>query len=204
MEEEGGGGGEDLWYLSCFVFFYIFETTNNFCSSKFTHQTQSNAIHWIGFRWVRIPNPIKHSQMDWVQLGLICSIELDWLGNQTHTKLGVNLQIDFDWVQFLNVQLTMPGIFLSTCTCLPNYFPKILVSFFFQHYMTVHAEKKNVCSKCGKGFGLPDACRRHELKCGQLFTCSCGCPYTTVEALLTHARRQMHKLPECYETKKER
>ncbi|KAL9975719.1 hypothetical protein ACROYT_G012911 [Oculina patagonica] len=71
-----------------------------------------------------------------------------------------------------------------------------------QHYMTVHAEKKNVCSKCGRGFGLPDACRRHELKCGQLFTCSCGCPYTTIEALLTHARRQMHKLPECYTNKK--
>ncbi|XP_068721216.1 ATM interactor-like [Montipora capricornis] len=73
-----------------------------------------------------------------------------------------------------------------------------------QHYMTVHAEKKNICSKCGKGFGLADACRRHELKCGQLFTCSCGCPYTTLEALLTHAKRKMHKFPECYKSKKER
>lgn len=72
-----------------------------------------------------------------------------------------------------------------------------------QHYMTVHAEKKNICSKCGKGFGLPDACHRHELKCGQLFACSCGCPYTTMEALLTHAQRQMHKVPECYKTKNE-
>lgn len=89
----------------------------------------------------------------------------------------------------------------------PNLFFQIInyqVLLFFQHYMTVHAEKKNVCSKCGKGFGLPDTCRRHELKCGQLFICSCGCPYTTVEALFTHAQRQMHKLPECYTTKKER
>ena len=77
-------------------------------------------------------------------------------------------------------------------------------SIFCQHYMTVHAEKKNICGKCGKGFGLPDACRRHELKCGQLFTCSCGCPYTTIEALLTHAGRKMHKVPECYKTTKER
>jgi len=82
-----------------------------------------------------------------------------------------------------------------------RHFPRM--SQLKQHYMTVHAEKKNVCSKCGKGFGLPDTCRRHELKCGQLFICSCGCPYTTVEALFTHARRQMHKLPECYTTKKE-
>ncbi|KAJ7337105.1 hypothetical protein OS493_009957 [Desmophyllum pertusum] len=82
-----------------------------------------------------------------------------------------------------------------------RHFPRM--SQLKQHYMTIHAEKKNVCSKCGKGFGLPDACRRHELKCGQLFTCSCGCPYTTREALLTHTRRQMHKLPECYTTNKE-
>ena len=69
-----------------------------------------------------------------------------------------------------------------------------------QHYMTVHAEKKHICTKCGKGFGLPDACRRHEKKCGEMFPCSCGCPYTTREALLTHAKRHGHILPEIHDT----
>ena len=36
--------------------------------------------------------------MDWVQYTLICCIEFDWFGNQTHTKFGVNPEIEFDWL----------------------------------------------------------------------------------------------------------
>ena len=58
--------------------------------------------------------------------------------------------------------------------------------------MTIHAEKKHKCNKCGRGFGMPDTCRRHESKCGKMFPCSCGCPFTTREAMLTHASRKNH------------
>lgn len=61
--------------------------------------------------------------------------------------------------------------------------------------MTVHAEKQHTCKKCSRGFGLLAACKRHEIKCGQVFHCGCGCPFTTREALLMHVRRKQHSLP---------
>ena len=107
------------------LMFFVFSrphTCNNLCSSEFTHRTQSNAIHWIPFDWGRLPNPIKHTLMDGVPFGLICSIEFDWFGNRTHRKFGVRfglicrtqsnsiygLSSTEYWVRFANVRLTMP------------------------------------------------------------------------------------------------
>ena len=37
------------------------------------------AIHyWIVFDWVRLLNQVEHNLMNWVQLGSICLITLDW------------------------------------------------------------------------------------------------------------------------------
>lgn len=67
--------------------------------------------------------------------------------------------------------------------------------------MTVHAEKKYACSTCGQKFGIQASCKRHEEKCGQTFLCSCGCPFTTIEALYMHAKRKNHEMPgKCQET----
>ncbi|XP_070576024.1 ATM interactor-like [Ptychodera flava] len=67
-----------------------------------------------------------------------------------------------------------------------------------QHYMKIHAEKKMFCSKCQKGFSTKTDHARHEKTCGTLFRCSCGCPYSTRSALLTHIKRQGqgHSLPQ--------
>ena len=47
------------------------------------NRTQSN---WISIELNRTQS------MDWVRLGSICSIEFDWFGNRTHTKLGVRFR----------------------------------------------------------------------------------------------------------------
>ncbi|EDO46394.1 predicted protein [Nematostella vectensis] len=65
-----------------------------------------------------------------------------------------------------------------------------------QHYMTIHADKKFTCTKCSRSFGMKDACERHEAKCGQIFHCTCTCPFSTREAMLMHAQRNQHDLPE--------
>lgn len=64
-----------------------------------------------------------------------------------------------------------------------------------QHFIKVHAEKKYPCSKCGKKFGAEWLSKHHESTCGTLWHCSCKAIYQNREALLTHARRQMHTLP---------
>ncbi|CAN7991863.1 unnamed protein product [Ixodes hexagonus] len=64
-----------------------------------------------------------------------------------------------------------------------------------QHYIKVHAEKKYACSKCGKKFGVEWLTKHHESTCGTSWHCQCGATYRNREALLTHARRQMHALP---------
>ncbi|XP_064610845.1 LOW QUALITY PROTEIN: uncharacterized protein LOC135475040 [Liolophura sinensis] len=73
-----------------------------------------------------------------------------------------------------------------------------------QHYGKLHAEKKFRCEKCGRGFGLERDKRRHEETCGFLLQCNtCQCPYSTVEAMLTHCRRKNHDPPEeCVSKKK--
>ncbi|XP_078688620.1 uncharacterized protein LOC144920348 [Branchiostoma floridae x Branchiostoma belcheri] len=65
-----------------------------------------------------------------------------------------------------------------------------------QHYARMHAEKKFHCTKCGFGFAFKKELERHEKTCGQIWHCSCGCPYTTMEALWTHAARKGHSLPD--------
>ena len=94
----------------------FFETTkHNLCPSRFTHQTQSNEIHWSAFDWVWLP---KANLMDCVRLDKICFIEFNWVRNLTPTKFSVwfgligelNWIQSTDWVWFPNVQLTMPGI----------------------------------------------------------------------------------------------
>ncbi|CAH1270260.1 ATMIN [Branchiostoma lanceolatum] len=65
-----------------------------------------------------------------------------------------------------------------------------------QHYARMHAEKKFHCAKCGFGFAFTRDLERHEKTCGQIWHCSCGCPYTTMEALWTHAARKGHSLPD--------
>eukprot|EP00058_Branchiostoma_floridae_P026956 XP_002612447.1 hypothetical protein BRAFLDRAFT_214396 [Branchiostoma floridae] len=65
-----------------------------------------------------------------------------------------------------------------------------------QHYARMHAEKKLHCTKCGFGFAFKKDLKRHEKTCGQIWHCSCGCPYTTMEALETHAARKGHSLPD--------
>ncbi|XP_048576819.1 ATM interactor isoform X2 [Nematostella vectensis] len=65
-----------------------------------------------------------------------------------------------------------------------------------RHYMTIHADKKFTCTKCSRSFGMKDACERHEAKCGQIFHCTCTCPFSTREAMLMHAQRNQHDLPE--------
>ncbi|KAJ8041804.1 ATM interactor [Holothuria leucospilota] len=62
------------------------------------------------------------------------------------------------------------------------------------HYTNQHAEKKFSCQKCGSRFGSAKYLEVHVNRCGQLFKCSCGAPYTTPEALYMHAKRQKHEL----------
>ncbi|KAK3603884.1 hypothetical protein CHS0354_042891 [Potamilus streckersoni] len=66
-----------------------------------------------------------------------------------------------------------------------------------QHYLKVHAEKRFACDKCGLKFGMERDRLRHQSHCGVLFHCgTCGCSYTTREALLTHCKRNNHQLCE--------
>jgi len=59
-----------------------------------------------------------------------------------------------------------------------------------RHYQTIHAEKKFKCRKCKKAFGLHWNLEQHQSTCQQLFYCSCGCYYTTLAAVRTHATRK--------------
>ncbi|XP_042897492.1 ATM interactor isoform X2 [Parasteatoda tepidariorum] len=68
--------------------------------------------------------------------------------------------------------------------------------FLNQHIAKVHAEKKFICEKCGKGFGLDWWRKHHEKTCGMEWLCDCGSKYTSRESLLTHARRSGHNLPD--------
>ncbi|XP_064625216.1 ATM interactor-like [Lineus longissimus] len=66
-----------------------------------------------------------------------------------------------------------------------------------QHFKVVHKEKKFICDFCGFKFGVESAMKRHKNTCGVIFKCgTCGCPYATREALLTHCKRKQHIVPE--------
>ncbi|XP_071958477.1 uncharacterized protein [Antedon mediterranea] len=68
-----------------------------------------------------------------------------------------------------------------------------------QHFFVCHGEKSFVCCKCGRGFGTATTQKRHETICGQIFHCSCQCPFKSKESLLMHAKRQGHIVPVQYQ-----
>ena len=59
----------------------------------------------------------------------------------------------------------------------------------------MHAEKKHKCSKCNNGYSTEWDLRRHTEDCGKTYRCTCGCPYASRAALLSHIYRTGHELP---------
>ncbi|XP_019751372.1 ATM interactor isoform X1 [Hippocampus comes] len=64
-----------------------------------------------------------------------------------------------------------------------------------QHFMKVHAEKKHKCSKCNNGYSTEWDLKRHAEDCGKTYQCTCGCPYASRAALLSHIFRTGHEIP---------
>ncbi|XP_040266143.1 ATM interactor [Bufo bufo] len=64
-----------------------------------------------------------------------------------------------------------------------------------QHFMKMHAEKKHKCDRCGNSYGTEWDLKRHIGYCGKTFKCTCGCPYTSRTALLSHTHRMGHEIP---------
>ncbi|XP_032891729.1 ATM interactor [Amblyraja radiata] len=64
-----------------------------------------------------------------------------------------------------------------------------------QHFMKIHAEKKHKCDKCNHSYGTEWDLKRHAEDCGRIFQCTCGCPYASRPALLSHIYRTGHEIP---------
>uniref|UniRef100_A0A6I8PMV6 ATM interactor n=1 Tax=Ornithorhynchus anatinus TaxID=9258 RepID=A0A6I8PMV6_ORNAN len=64
-----------------------------------------------------------------------------------------------------------------------------------QHFMKMHAEKKHKCTKCSNSYGTEWDLKRHAEDCGKTFQCTCGCPYASRTALLSHVYRTGHEIP---------
>ncbi|XP_043562519.1 ATM interactor [Chiloscyllium plagiosum] len=64
-----------------------------------------------------------------------------------------------------------------------------------QHFMKIHAEKKHKCDKCSNSYGTEWDLKRHAEDCGRIFQCTCGCPYASRPALLSHIYRTGHEIP---------
>ncbi|KAM7424000.1 hypothetical protein PAMA_000385 [Pampus argenteus] len=64
-----------------------------------------------------------------------------------------------------------------------------------QHFMKMHAEKKHKCSKCNNGYSTEWDLKRHIEDCGRTYQCTCGCPYASRAALLSHIYRTGHEIP---------
>ncbi|KAJ8249240.1 hypothetical protein GJAV_G00232680 [Gymnothorax javanicus] len=64
-----------------------------------------------------------------------------------------------------------------------------------QHFMKMHAEKKHKCDKCSNCYSTEWDLRRHAEDCGKTYCCTCGCPYASRAALLSHIYRTGHELP---------
>ncbi|NWI15084.1 ATMIN protein, partial [Crypturellus soui] len=64
-----------------------------------------------------------------------------------------------------------------------------------QHFMKMHAEKKHKCDKCSNSYGTEWYLKRHIEDCGKTFQCTCGCPYASRTALLSHIYRTGHEIP---------
>ncbi|KAM9861086.1 ATM interactor [Aulostomus maculatus] len=61
--------------------------------------------------------------------------------------------------------------------------------------MKMHAEKKHKCSKCNNGYSTEWDLKRHIEDCGKTYQCTCGCPYASRAALLSHIYRTGHEIP---------
>jgi len=61
--------------------------------------------------------------------------------------------------------------------------------------MKMHAEKKHKCLKCSNGYSTEWDLRRHAEDCGRTYSCTCGCPYASRAALLSHVYRTGHEVP---------
>ncbi|XP_030622726.1 ATM interactor [Chanos chanos] len=61
--------------------------------------------------------------------------------------------------------------------------------------MKMHAEKKHKCAKCSNGYSTEWDLRRHAEDCGRTYSCTCGCPYASRAALLSHTYRTGHEIP---------
>uniref|UniRef100_UPI00398E53B7 ATM interactor n=1 Tax=Pristiophorus japonicus TaxID=55135 RepID=UPI00398E53B7 len=68
-------------------------------------------------------------------------------------------------------------------------------AFVKQHFMKIHAEKKHKCEKCNNSYGTEWDLKRHAEDCGRIFQCTCGCPYASRPALLSHIYRTGHEIP---------
>ncbi|KAL6113194.1 atmin [Pungitius sinensis] len=64
-----------------------------------------------------------------------------------------------------------------------------------QHFMKMHAEKKHKCFKCTNGYSTEWDLKRHIEDCGKTYHCTCGCPYASRAALLSHIYRTGHEIP---------
>ncbi|XP_051726982.1 ATM interactor isoform X3 [Ctenopharyngodon idella] len=64
-----------------------------------------------------------------------------------------------------------------------------------KHFMKMHAEKKHKCLKCSNGYSTEWDLRRHAEDCGRTYSCTCGCPYASRAALLSHIYRTGHEVP---------
>ncbi|TSZ97540.1 ATM interactor [Bagarius yarrelli] len=64
-----------------------------------------------------------------------------------------------------------------------------------QHFMKMHAEKKHKCVKCSNGYSTEWDLKRHAEDCGRTYSCTCGCPYASRTALLSHIYRTGHEVP---------
>lgn len=64
-----------------------------------------------------------------------------------------------------------------------------------QHFMKMHAERKHKCSKCNNGYSTEWDLKRHIEDCGKTYQCTCGCPYASRAALLSHIYRTGHEIP---------
>lgn len=59
----------------------------------------------------------------------------------------------------------------------------------------MHAEKKHKCFKCTNGYSTEWDLKRHIEDCGKTYQCTCGCPYASRAALLSHIYRTGHEIP---------
>ncbi|XP_043461693.1 ATM interactor isoform X2 [Leptopilina heterotoma] len=68
-----------------------------------------------------------------------------------------------------------------------------------QHYLKIHAERKYPCTLCPKSFSTEAAKEAHVKVCGIRFECKvCQKFYNSYEALLTHAKRNLHEVDQKY------